>query len=110
MIGAVVVIAVPLTWGTLLSAYEQQIVNLSQPVAEEWAATEGWIITDVSYRQGQLQVSALGSAPEADAAAFRADLDAAGLDYVDANLTLVIGGSKVLPGQSWTERDKPPGQ
>lgn len=109
VIGAVVVIAIPLTWGTLLSAYEQQIVNLAQPVAEEWAAGEGWIITDVSYRQGQLQVSALGSAPEADANAFRADLDAAGLEFVDARVTLVIGGSQTLPGRPWTEVVKRPG-
>lgn len=103
VIASVVVIAIPLTWGTILAAYEQQIVQESQPVAERWAAEEGWIITDVSYQQGQLQVSALGSAPEADAEAFRADLDAAGLEFVDARVTLVIGGSKVLPGKSGTD-------
>lgn len=75
----------------------------SQPVAEQWAQGEGWIITDVSYQQGQLRVSALGSAPEADANTFRADLDAAGLAFVDARVTLVIGGSKELPGKALTE-------
>ena len=103
VVGAVVVIAVPLAWGTVLAAYEQQIVQQSQPVAEQWAQEEGWIITDVSYQQGQLRVSALGSAPEADANMFRADLDAAGLAFVDARVTLVIGGSKELPGKALTE-------
>lgn len=99
VVGAVVVIAVPLSWGTLLAAYEQQVVNRAQPVADKWAEEEGWIVTDVAYRQDLLQVSALGSAPEADADALRADLDSAGLEAVDTRVTLVLGGSKVLPGQ-----------
>ncbi|MDQ1247954.1 MAG: hypothetical protein QG597_2326, partial [Actinomycetota bacterium] len=31
--------------------------------------------------------------------ALRADLDSAGLEAVDTSVTLVLGGSKVLPGQ-----------
>lgn len=47
-----VVVAVPLAWGTLLAAVEQQIVRRAQPVAEQWAADEGWLVTELSYRPG----------------------------------------------------------
>jgi uncharacterized hydrophobic protein (TIGR00271 family) len=95
----VLVVAVPLGWGTALAAVEQQVVTRAQPVAERWAEAEGWLITDVAYRQDTLVVVALGSYPEADADALRADLDAAGLGSVDTRVTLVIGGSKDLPGR-----------
>ena len=52
----------------------------------------------VAYQQGSLVVQAIGSPPEADADALRADLDAAGLGSVDTQVTLVIGGTKELPG------------
>jgi uncharacterized hydrophobic protein (TIGR00271 family) len=97
VVGAVVVVAVPLTWGTLISTNELQIVAQAQPVADAWAEQEGWIITDVSFRQGELQIQALGSLPEADADQLRAELDEAGLGSVDTRVTLVIGGSKELP-------------
>jgi hypothetical protein len=44
-------------------------------------------------------IQAIGSPPEADADALRADLDAAGLAAVDTRVTLVIGGTRELPGR-----------
>jgi len=98
VVGAVILIAVPLGWGTLVAAYEQQVVTKAQPVAEQWAQEQGWIVVRVAYQQGSLVVQAIGSPPEADADALRADLDAAGLGSVDTQVTLVIGGTKELPG------------
>jgi uncharacterized hydrophobic protein (TIGR00271 family) len=98
VVATVVVVAIPLAWGTLLAAVEQQVVTRAQPVAERWAESEGWIITGVDFRRGQLQIEALGSLPEADADDLRADLDAAGLASIDTRVTLVLGGSKVLEG------------
>jgi uncharacterized hydrophobic protein (TIGR00271 family) len=99
VVAAVVVIAVPLGLGSLTAALEQRIVRQAQPVAETWAADEGWIITKVAYQNGALVIQALGSPPEADADALRADLDAAGLAYVDTKVTLVIGGTKEFPSR-----------
>ena len=82
-----------------MAAYEQQVVTKAQPVADQWAADEGWIVAKVAYQQGALVIQAIGSPPEADADALRADLDAAGLGAVDARVTLVIGGTKDLPGR-----------
>lgn len=98
VIAAVVLVAVPLGWGTLVSTYEQQVVSRAQPVADQWAAREGWTITGVSYVQDRLVIQALGSLPEADPRELRADLDAAGLADVDTRVTLVIGGSRDFAG------------
>ncbi|HSO03112.1 MAG TPA: hypothetical protein VLQ92_01420, partial [Candidatus Limnocylindrales bacterium] len=70
----------------------------AQPVAEQWAQDAGWLVVNVAYRQGVLVIQAIGSPPEADAQALRADLDDAGLGAVDTRVTLVLGGSKDLPG------------
>lgn len=98
VVATVLIVAIPLTWGTVLSAREQAVVLRAQPVAERWAADEGWHVTQVSYQRGVLQIVALGSLPEADPQLLRKDLDAAGLGAVDARVTLVLGGSKELPG------------
>ncbi len=98
VVGTVLLVAIPLAWGTLLAAVENQIVAAAVPVADRWATEQGWFINEVSYRQGQLRIVAIGALPEADAAELRTDLDEAGLEYVDARVTLVIGGSEELPG------------
>ncbi len=97
VVGALVLVAVPLGTGSLIAAREQQIIRQAQPVAERWAQTQGWQIDDVFYQQGQLRIIALGPPPEADAAALRVDLDDAGLSDIEAMVTLVLGGSRVLP-------------
>ena len=99
VVGAVVLIAVPLAWGTILATYEQQVVAKAQPVADKWAQEQGWIVVKVGYQQGALGIQAIGSPPEADADALRADLDAAGLGAVDTKVTLVLGGTKEFPGR-----------
>jgi uncharacterized hydrophobic protein (TIGR00271 family) len=96
----VLLVAVPLLWGTIIAAYEQRIVGLATPVAEQWAEQEGWSITEISYRQNSLRIIALGPPPEADVEQLRGDLDRAGLNDEDAVVTLVIGGSKELPATS----------
>ena len=107
VVAAVILIAVPLGWGTLTAAVEQQIVHRAQPVAERWAEQEGWIIAKVAYQQGALVIQALGSPPEADADALRADLDAAGLASVDTKVTLVIGGDEGVPGHVTSGAGRP---
>ena len=98
VVGAVlVVVAVPLTIGTMDVVNETRVLARATPVAEQWAEDQGWLVTEVSFRQGVLRVIALGPPPEIDEAALRASLDAAGLQDVDARVTLVIGGSKDLP-------------
>ncbi|BBH67923.1 membrane protein [Actinoplanes sp. OR16] len=94
---ALLLVAVPLGYGSWQVLREQQILGKAQPVAQRWAAEEGWQLTDLQVRRGILQVVAIGRPPEADQTALREDLDTAGLSDVEAVVTLVIGGSKTLP-------------
>lgn len=98
VLGTVLLVALPLGYGTYVAAHEQQIVAKAQPVADRWAQAEGWLISTVTYRQEELRITAVGPPPEADVAALRQDLNDAGLTTVNARITLVIGGTKELPG------------
>ncbi len=95
--GSLLLLAVPLGYGSWQVLQQQLLISQAQPVAKRWADGEGWKVTDVSVRGGDLFVVALGLPPEADDVALRAALDDAGLDDVDVEVTLVIGGTKNLP-------------
>ena len=93
----VVLVAVPLAWGSYQVVEEQRTTSTARPVAEGWAAADGWDVVAVAYRQGQLQIGAVGPAPVPDTAALRAELSAAGLRDVPVRLSLVVGGTQELP-------------
>lgn len=97
VIGFVVVVAVPLGIGSAGVARQQQVLSSAQPVADQWAASEGWLVTSVTFRQNTLRIVALGNVPEADPNSLRTLLDDAGLDDIDAEVALVLGGTKRLP-------------
>ena len=91
-------IAVPLTVGSLQVYRQQMTIAAAQPVADAWADAEGWQVVTMSFTGSTLQITALGRPPEADATSLRRDLDEAGLADVDTRVTLVVGGSQDLPG------------
>jgi uncharacterized membrane protein len=97
-----VVVSVPLAFGTLSVVRDELLVSRVQPIAEEWASSSRWLVTNVSARKGTAVVSALGSPPDASPEELRAEMDAAGL--ADANLIvrLVLGGSATCPAGSRT--------
>jgi uncharacterized hydrophobic protein (TIGR00271 family) len=96
----VVLVAVPLTVGSV-SVYRQQVVvTQAAPIARSWARSQGWQIHDVTYQQGALQIEALGPPPGIDRQTLRTALDDGGLADVDVRVTLVIGGSRTLPGSA----------
>jgi uncharacterized hydrophobic protein (TIGR00271 family) len=95
-----VLVAVPLGIGSYQVYQQEQIKRRATPVANHWAEASGWLVTDVSYRQGLLRIIALGPPPELDERQLRRQLDAAGLQKVDARVTLVVGGARDLPAGS----------
>lgn len=97
---SVVVVAVPLGIGTSQVVEEQVLISRVEPVASSWADQQGWLIRDISVRQGILQVVALGLPPEASETALRTALDDAGLADVDVSVTLVFGGTRELPAHT----------
>lgn len=97
VLGALAVVAIPLAFGSAVVIGQQVMVSKATPVANSWAQSQGWRISDINYRQNTLRIVAVGPPPTIDEAALRAQLDAAGLANVDARVTLVLGGSKELP-------------
>lgn len=96
---AVVVVAVPLGWGSSLVVQQEVILSRATPVATVWAESQGWQLSDITVRHGVLRITALGPPPTIQEAGLRDRLDAAGLADVDARVTLVLGGSRDLPAQ-----------
>jgi Domain of unknown function (DUF389) len=95
--GLLLLVAVPLSIGSYQVAVAQYSVSAARPVADRWAAEQGWEIVGLDFRQGELQVAAAGPPPAADAGSLRQALDAAGLADVPARLSLVVGGTRELP-------------
>lgn len=93
---ALVLVAVPLTLGSLSVVREQRLISSTEPVAQRWADGVGWDITDVFVREGRLHVVAIGAVPEPSVTTLREDLDAAGLEDVEVEVTLVVGGSRTV--------------
>lgn len=56
----VLLVAVPLTIGTLAVAQDEQLAADAHPVAEEWARDGDWHIESVAARNGVVMVDALG--------------------------------------------------
>jgi len=93
----VLLVAVPLGIGSY-QVYQQELIKRkATPVANSWAEASGWLVTEVGYRQGLLRIIALGPPPEIDEKELRRQLDDAGLEDVDARVTLVVGGARDLP-------------
>ena len=97
-LGSVAVIAIPLTTGSAVVLQQELILSRAAPAANAWAEAQGWQISDISFRQGTLRVIALGPPPSIQEVGLRERLDQAGLADVDARITLVLGGSRDLPG------------
>ena len=87
----VVVIAIPLLFGTLTVIADNLVVRQAQPVVDDWADEAGWFVSDVSYAQGQLRLVVVGTPPTPTEASLRSALDEAGLTDVSAAVTLVLG-------------------
>lgn len=98
-VGAVLVLAIPLGIGSAVVVQQELLVSRASPVATEWAQAQGWQISDISVREGVLRIVALGPPPTIQETGLREALDQAGLADVDARVTLVLGGSRELPGK-----------
>ncbi len=98
-VGSVAVLAVPLGIGSTVVAQQEVILSRAAPAANEWAQSQGWQISDLSFREGTLRIVALGPPPTIPEFGLRDRLDEAGLAGVDARVTLVLGGSKNLPAR-----------
>lgn len=91
--GLVLLVAIPLTVGTVKVAVDQLLTTRATPVAQSWAASQHWTVADVATRDRVVTVTALGPPPDADISELRRDFNDNGLADVDLQVTLVVGGS-----------------
>ncbi|MEU2022182.1 DUF389 domain-containing protein [Streptomyces sp. NPDC016469] len=98
----VVLVAVPLTTGTLRVAQDRSLAADARPVAERWAATGKWQIASVEARNGIVVIGVLGLPPQPAPTALREALDDHGMRDADLELHLVGGRTHWCPADTDT--------
>ena len=79
VVGLVLLVAVPLTIGSVSVAQDQASTRQAKPVTEQWAVDAGWQIVGVEVVNSVIIVTALGPPPEVDPSALRVALNEAGM-------------------------------
>ncbi|NBE51616.1 DUF389 domain-containing protein [Streptomyces boluensis] len=98
----VLLIAVPLTTGTVTVARDRALAADARPVAERWAATGKWQIASVEARNGIVVIGVLGLPPQPAPTVLRAALDRNGMRDADLELHLVGGRTHWCPSDTDT--------
>lgn len=98
VVGAlVVIVAIPLTAGTVTVARDELLASRAQPLAEAWASQNRWLVSNLVAEDGDVVVTALGSPPDADPAQLRESMNENGLGSAGLTVRLVLGGSVTCP-------------
>ena len=98
VVGAfVLAMAIPLGISGVQLFRQTAVVAQATPIAQHWAEQQGWQVTDVEFRTGDLWVTATGPAPDIDPASLRSSLTAAGLGDVALEVQLLDGGIQQVP-------------
>ncbi|WP_436778153.1 DUF389 domain-containing protein [Yinghuangia sp. YIM S09857] len=87
-------IAVPLTTGTVAVARDRQLVADATPVARQWAVGNGWEVSSVEARGGRVVVQAVGIPPVPKPDDLRAALDRNGMGDADLEIRFVAGDTR----------------
>lgn len=95
--GLLVLVAVPLTVGTVSVTQDRQLTADAGPAARAWAAEHGWEVESVSARDGKVEITVLGLPPAQDPQGLRTALDAAGARNAPLLLHVVGGESLNCP-------------
>ncbi|WP_432089457.1 DUF389 domain-containing protein [Streptomyces sp. bgisy095] len=102
-VGAVVLlVAVPLTTGTISVARDRALAVQARPVAERWASAGNWQIASVEARDGVVVIGVLGLPPQPAPTALRVALDRDGMRDADLELHLVGGRTHWCPADTTT--------
>jgi uncharacterized membrane protein len=99
VVGTVIVVAIPLAYGSQKVVRESYLTHSTAPLAEQWAQTNGWKIMSLKVQQDQLVITAFGPSPELSPEKLRESLDGSGFADLDLEVQLIVGGSRMLPGK-----------
>ncbi|MFG3039462.1 TIGR00341 family protein [Streptomyces sp. NPDC048330] len=102
VVAVLLLIAVPLTTGTLSVARDRALAAEARPVAERWAADRSWQIASVEARNGIVVIGVLGLPPQPAPTALRIALDRNGMRDADLELHLVGGRTHWCPADTTT--------
>ncbi|MFH9618373.1 hypothetical protein ACH4MM_32370 [Streptomyces pratensis] len=100
--GRMLLIAVPLTTGTISVARDRSLAADARPAAERWAATGKWQIASVEGRRGVVVIGVLGLPPQPAPTVLRAALDRNGMRDADLEIHLVGGRTHWCPADTDT--------
>jgi uncharacterized hydrophobic protein (TIGR00271 family) len=100
--GMVLVVAIPLGYGTLSVALDELLASRAQPLADAWASGNKWVVTALSASDGQVVITALGSPPDADVNDLRQSFNDNGLADAGLLVRLVLGGTATCPAGETT--------
>lgn len=98
IVGAlVIVVAIPLGFGTLSVALDELLASRAKPLAYEWASSNKWVVTTLSAADNQVVITALGSPPDADVVTLRQAFNDNGLADAGLLVRLVLGCTAQCP-------------
>ncbi|GHH45368.1 DUF389 domain-containing protein [Streptomyces candidus] len=100
VVAVVLLVAVPLTTGTVTVARDRALAADARPVAEEWATTGKWQIASVEARNGIVVIGVLGLPPQPAPTELRAALDRNGMADADLEIHLVGGRTHWCPADT----------
>jgi len=98
VVGFVILVAIPLTYGTQKVLRESGVTFTVSPLAERWAQANEWKVIDLKVRDSEILITAFGPPPEIVPERLREALDEAGLADLDLTVQLVVGGSRTIHG------------
>ncbi|MFC1442382.1 MULTISPECIES: DUF389 domain-containing protein [Streptacidiphilus] len=99
---AVLLVAVPLTTGTVTVSQDLSTAADATPVAKQWAAQGRWQVADVQSRSGTIVVTVLGIPPTPASSQLRTALNSAGLAAHPLQIHLVGGNTRTCPAHGDT--------
>jgi uncharacterized hydrophobic protein (TIGR00271 family) len=98
VMGIVILVAIPLSYGSQKVLRESRLMYTAAPLAEQWAQANGWRVIELNVQDAEIIVKAFGPPPELGAEKLREALNEAGLADLDLVVHLVVGGTRKLPG------------
>jgi uncharacterized hydrophobic protein (TIGR00271 family) len=98
VVGTVILVAIPLTYGTLKVVREKRMAFIAAPLAERWVQANRWKVIALKVQDTEIIVTAFGPPPKIAPEKLREALDKAGYTDFDLTVQLVVGGSRKLPG------------
>lgn len=98
VMGMVILVAIPLSYGSQKVFRESSLMFTTAPLAEQWAQANGWKVIKLNVQDAEIIITAFGPPPELAPEKLREALDEAGFADLDLVVRLVVGDTRRLPG------------